>query len=62
MLFMLDPYDLVLLIDGDLQTLSIQASGHRQAWDYARQRFADQVRAVVYRGDDRPERIDDVGS
>ena len=58
---MLDPYDLVLLIDGDLQTLSIQASGHRQAWDYARQRFADQVRAVVYRGDDPPECCDEVG-
>ena len=52
---MLDPYDLVLLVDGDLQTLSIQANGHQEAWELARRRFDDKVRAVVYRGDDPPE-------
>lgn len=53
-----DPYDLVLLVDGDLHTLSIEASGHRQAWEMARSRFDDQVRAVVYRGDDPPDLMD----
>ena len=52
---MLDPYDLVLLVDGDLHTLSIEASGHRQAWELARRRFDERVRAVVYRGDDPPD-------
>ena len=52
---MLDPYDLVLLVDGDLHTLCIEASGHRQAWELARRRFDDRVRAVVYRGDDPPD-------
>ncbi|AII43753.1 hypothetical protein KR100_10320 [Synechococcus sp. KORDI-100] len=52
---MLDPYDLVLLVDGDLQTLTIQAHGHQEAWELARRRFDDKVRAVVYRGDDPPE-------
>ena len=53
-----DPYDLVLLVDGDLQTLSIEASGHRQAWEMARRRFDGRVKAVVYTGDDPPGLIE----
>ena len=49
---MCGPYDLVLDVDGQLRTLSIQASGHQHAWRVARDRFSDQVRAVVYVGDE----------
>lgn len=49
---MREQYDLVLDVDGDLKTVSIEANGHQHAWCLARQLFSRQVRAVVFRGDD----------
>tara|TARA_B100002051_G_C16738063_1_gene642497 strand:- start:392 stop:577 length:186 start_codon:yes stop_codon:yes gene_type:complete len=45
------PYDLIVELEGELRVIAIQAMNVDDAWRQARQRYSEQVRAVVFSGD-----------